>query len=355
MPETVLVTGAFGLVGSATVTQLTADGHRVVVADLGTDSNRVAAAKLPPELEVRWADLTDEIAMETMLRDASPTAIIHLAAVIPPAIYRNSKVARKVNVDATASLVRAAEKLSAPPRFIHASSNAVYGARNPYRTDELLTADTPTSPSELYGDHKIVAENHVRSSILDWVVLRLAGVLSVASQRNYDLDSLYFGGVLPTDGRVHTVDVRDVASAFCAAVTADVIGETLLIGGDDSHHLRQGDIAVALAAAAGLVAALPAGRPGNPDSDHDWFATDWMDTASAQSALSFQHHSWPDMLAEARAAAGWKRYPLRLASPVARVVLQRQAPYRNRPGRYADPWGVICERWGDPSPTFSDE
>jgi nucleoside-diphosphate-sugar epimerase len=354
MPEKVLVTGAFGLVGSATVTQLTANGHRVVATDLGVDANRAAAAKLPPGVEVRWADLTDEIAIDAMLRDVSPTAIIHLAAVIPPVIYRNPTLARKVNVDATAALVRAAEKLSTPPRFIHASSNAAYGARNPHRTRDLLTADTPTSAADLYGAHKIAAENHVRSSILDWVVPRLAGVLSVQPQGNYDLDSLYFGGLLPTDGRVHTVDVRDVAAAFCAAVTADVIGETLLIGGDESHHLRQGDVAAALAAAAGLIGALPAGRPGDPDSDHNWFATDWMDTGRAQSALSFQHHSWPDMLAEVRTTAGWKRFPLRLAAPIARILLQRRAPYRNRPGRYADPWGMIRDRWGDPSPDPCD-
>ena len=195
----------------------------------------------------------------------------------------------------------------------------------------------------------------MRASALNWVVLRLGGVLSVESQANYDLDSLYFGSLLPVDGRVHTVDVRDVASAFTAAVTADVSGETLLIGGDVSHHVRQGDLAPALAAAAGLVGALPPGRPGNPDSDGDWFATDWMDPATAQSALSFQHHSWPDMLAQVHAATGWKRYPLGLASPVARVLLRRSAAYRDGPGRYADPWGVIRERWGEPRPDIASE
>ena len=121
------------------------------------------------------------------------------------------------------------------------------------------------------------------------------------------------------------------------------------------HHLRQGDLAPDLAAATGLVGALPTGRPGNPDSDGDWFATDWMDTAKAQRALSFQHHSWPDMLAQVRAATGWKRYPLRLASPVARVLLQRAAAYRDKPGRFADPWGVIRERWGEPGPDIAFE
>ncbi len=36
MAETVLVTGGFGLVGSATVRRLAADGRRVVAADLDT-------------------------------------------------------------------------------------------------------------------------------------------------------------------------------------------------------------------------------------------------------------------------------------------------------------------------------
>ena len=355
MSDTVMVTGAFGLVGSATVRQLAADGHRVVATDLDTAANRAKASKLPTDIVARWTDLTNEAALESMVGELAPHAILHLAAVIPPVIYRSAELSRRVNVDATRSLVRAAERLTKTPRFIQASSNAVHGARNPHRTDDLLRADTPVRPSDLYGAHKAAAERHVRASALNWVVLRLGGVLSVESQANYDLDSLYFGSLLPIDGRVHTVDVRDVASAFTAAVTADVSGETLLIGGDVSHHVRQGDLAPALAAAAGLVGALPPGRPGNPDSDGDWFATDWMDTATAQSALSFQHHSWPDMLAQVHAATGWKRYPLGLASPVARVLLRRSAAYRDGPGRYADPWGVIRERWGEPRPDIASE
>ena len=40
---TVLVTGAFGLVGSATVKQLAADGRRVVATDLDVEANRKKA------------------------------------------------------------------------------------------------------------------------------------------------------------------------------------------------------------------------------------------------------------------------------------------------------------------------
>ncbi len=93
---------------------------------------------------------------------------------------------------------------------------------------------------------------------------------------------------------------------------------------------------------------LPEGRPGDPNDDDGWFLTDWMDTTRAQEALHFQHHSWPAMLAEMSARMGWKRYLLRLVAPLARVFLSRRAAYRDAPGVYADLWGAIAFRLGDP-------
>jgi nucleoside-diphosphate-sugar epimerase len=356
MVEKVLVTGGFGLVGSQTVRRLVADGHRVVVTDLGTPGQRKAAEALPTGAEAHWADLTDPREVDRLVAQVSPTAIVHLAAVIPPAIYRHPELGRRVNVDATAALLRAAESSPHPPRFVQASSNAVYGACNPYRHHGLLRSDSPPRPSDLYGAHKAEAEEHVLSSDLEWVILRLGGVISVEpGAMPFTEDGLFFESALPTDGHLHTVDVRDVAAAFAAATTADVAGEILLIAGDDSHLHSQKDIGVALAAARGLSNVLPAGRPGDPDSDNDWFVTDWMDTARAQQALSFQHHSWPDMIAEMRAAAGWRRYPMWVVGPLVRQWLKRRAAYRNAPGRYADPWGAIRARLGEPCPDTARE
>jgi nucleoside-diphosphate-sugar epimerase len=351
MAEKVLVTGSFGLVGSQTVRRLADGGHQVVATDLGTPAQRKAAGSLPAGAQARWADLTDPGAVDSLVAEVSPTVIVHLAAMIIPAIYRHPGLGRRINVDATVSLLRAAESCPRPPRFVHASSNAVYGARNPHRHHDLVRVDTPLKASDLYSAHKIEAETLVRSSSLEWVVLRLGGVISVEpGAMPFTGDALFFESALPTDGRLHTVDVRDVAAAFAAATTADVAGEVLLIAGDESHLHRQKDIGLALAAARGLSDVLPAGRPGDPDSDEDWFVTDWMDTARAQQALSFQHHSWPDMLAEMHAAAGWRRYPMRLIGPMVRQVLKRQAAYRDTPGRYADPWGAIRARLGEPAP-----
>jgi nucleoside-diphosphate-sugar epimerase len=349
MGDTVLVTGGFGLVGSETVRQLTTAGRRVAVADLDTPANRKKAKGLPDGARPHWADLTDPAAVERLVAEVSPSAIVHLAAIIPPPLYRNPGLARKVNVDATVALVRAAEAQQSPPRFVQASSNAVYGSRNPHRVADVVRADTPPRPFELYSKTKYEAEEFVRGSSLEWVVLRLGGVLSPNfSALPLSSDGIFIESALPTDGRIHTVDVRDVGRAFAAATTADVAREILLIAGDESHKLLQKDVGPALAAALGLPGVLPEGRPGDPNDDDGWFLTDWMDTDRAQQALNFQRHSWPDMLAEMSARMGWKRYALRLVAPLARVFLARRAAYRNAPGRYADLWGAIAARLGDP-------
>lgn len=345
MAQTVLVTGAFGLVGSKTVRELAGRGVRVVATDLDVPANRAAAASMPA-VDVRWADLTDESAVSALLQAVSPTSIIHLAAIIPPMCYARPELARRVNVDATKLLLDAAALMPEPPRFIQASSIATYGARNPHRGGEILTADTPLQPSDIYGAQKVKAENLVRASTLDWVILRLGGVLSTEFSYDVDPDTLYFEASLPVDGRIQTVDVRDVARAFAAASTAPVIGETLLIGGDDSHRLVQGDITQSMAAAMGLVGGIPVGRRGNPDNDADWFGTDWMDSTRAIEALDYQQISWPQLLAETAQRQGWRRYPIRLAVPIVRAVLRRRSPYHRWPGRYADPWGVIDAKWG---------
>jgi nucleoside-diphosphate-sugar epimerase len=349
----VLVTGAFGLVGSATVRKLASDGRTVVVTDLDIPGNRKAAEGLPPGVSVEYADLTDPDAVDRLIASVSPSAIIHLAAIIPPFIYMRRELARKVNVDGTAALLAAAQKQANPPRFIQASSIGVYGSRNPYRVTDLLTADTPINPADVYGQHKAEAEKLVRASTLDWVILRLGGVLTVEPRSLMNLDNMYLESLLPIDNRVQTVDVRDVATAFAAATTADVVGETLLIGGDDSHRHVYGDVAPAFAAAMGLVDGVPTGLKGDPSDDDSWFNTDWMDTARAQEALGYQHHSWADMLIEASDKMGWKRGLLRVGAPLARAFATRKGAYYRSGRAHAAPWAVIAEKWADPRPDAS--
>lgn len=343
--DSVLVTGAYGLVGRPVVKRLVADGYHVIAT-----AYRATKPALPTAVDVRSVDLTKPDQVTALLADVSPTAVVHLAACIPPYCYANRVLARAVNVDATASLVRAAEKMPSPPRFVHASSMAVYGSRNPHRYTDLLTPDTPPLASELYGCHKLEAENVVRASGLEWSILRLAGVITLEPLIDYgDFDSFYFGSIMPEDNRCHSVDVRDVAAAFSAAVSTDAVAEIFMIAGDDSHKVSHREMAFASADSIGMGAMMFPGRPGDPDSDTDWFPLDWMDTARSQRVLSFQRYSASDSYEEIRARADWKVRRMRMMAPVLERAMRRRAPYYKQPGEYADPWGRIRDRWGDPS------
>ncbi|UXA20090.1 NAD(P)-dependent oxidoreductase [Mycobacterium sp. SMC-4] len=346
----VLVTGAFGLVGKQTIEQLSRLGHDVVASDLRTPENERAARRLCGGVTVRWADLTDPDQVDRLVEDSAPSAIVHLAAVIPPVCYERADLARRVNIGATEALVAAAERLPSPPRFIQASSVAVYGSRNPHRAG-VLTVESPVKPVDSYGSMKLAAEKIVQESSLPWLVLRLGAVVS-SNLRSLPLnaDTLFLEWALPVDGRITTVDVRDVATAFATAATAEETGEILLIGGDDSHRRLQGEMGPALVAAMGLAGVYPEGRPGNPDDDFGWFVCDWMDTRRAQEVLGFQNHSWPQVLEEIRGSVGGWRYLLAAVAPIARKVLARRTPYRDSAPGYADPWSLFRARWPGATP-----
>jgi len=343
----VLVTGACGLVGRATVAALRARGLPVVATDLGSKANREHAASLPADRDLawRWADLTSPEQARGLVKASAPRAVVHLAAVIPPACYTDPRLAEAVNVGGTRNLTEAVVDHAPQARFVHASSVAVHGSRNPHRDLGLLGPDTPLAPSDLYGRHKAAAEEVVRAIATPWVVLRLGGVMTTEVSGGNDADTSYFSASLPDDGRIQTVDVRDVARAFAAAVDADVVGEILMIGGDESHRLVQRDIATGYTAALGMDGAVPAGLPGDPDDDSTWFATDWMDTARAQEALGFQQVSWPRLLEEVREQVGWKRYLLRLVGPPMHALAVRRSPYAGTGLTHADPWGAVERRW----------
>jgi nucleoside-diphosphate-sugar epimerase len=328
------------------VERLVADGFRVIAT-----AHRAVKPALPATVDVRSVDLTKPEQVSGLVAEVSPSAIVHLAACIPPMCYRNRALARAINVDATATLVRAAEAMPTPPRFVHASSMAVYGSRNPHRSTDLLTTETPPLVSDLYGGHKLEAENIVRASDLEWSILRLAGVITLEPLIDYgDFDTFYFGLIMPTDNRCHSVDSRDVASAFAAAVTTDVVREVFMIAGDDSHKVSHREMSFSSADAMGMGAMVSPGRPGNPDSDIDWYPLHWLDTARSQQVLSFQKHSYSDSFDEIRARADWKVRWMRMMAPVLSRAMRRKAPYYKQPGGYADPWGRIRDRWGDPSP-----
>jgi nucleoside-diphosphate-sugar epimerase len=355
--KTVLVTGAFGQVGVRCSAILLSRGYKVVATDLRSDKSLAAADQLadgahPGTLVPAYADLLDAEAVRKLVAEHQPEAIVHLAAILSPVSYRQPTLARRVNVEGTSNLVRAASTLKKPPLIVLASSASVYGSRNPYRYPERITADTPVNPIDQYGEDKVLAEAVIRESALPFTVLRLAGIISPDGASSLNGDYLVLMRAAPGDNRLHTVDARDVALAFAnAADRAEAVtGKVLLIGGDDTHLHTHRDVEDDMMEALGLGRLGPtASLPGDPGDDRGWSFTGWFDTAEAQELLEFQQHDWPTTVAWVAESRTKIRPVLRAFGPVIRPTLRLALAVQRRierRGRFANPWALIEKKYG---------
>ncbi|MBU0508426.1 SDR family oxidoreductase [bacterium] len=158
----VVVTGASGFVGSRVAQHLIAR-HEI----LGVVHTARGGFPFPCER----ADLTLDEPTGTLFREWKPEVIVHAAAMSRVIeCERNPARARAANVEATARLIRLAERLHAKLIFI--SSDQVFsGKRGGYRE-----SDNPDPIGE-YGRTKLEAEREVLNSAARHLVLRSNSVV----------------------------------------------------------------------------------------------------------------------------------------------------------------------------------
>ncbi|HSV52360.1 MAG TPA: NAD-dependent epimerase/dehydratase family protein [Burkholderiaceae bacterium] len=178
----VVVTGAQGFVGQALVRRLLADGlagrrlERLTLMDLTFDA---------PPIDDRIVHVAGSIADEEVRAAAyaQPVdAVFHLASIPGGAAEKNYALGRAINLDATLGLLEdlrgQPQAGESAPRFVFASTVAVYGETLPALVDE----QTLPAPALSYGAHKLMGEYLVAdASRLDWVQgcsLRLPGVVA---------------------------------------------------------------------------------------------------------------------------------------------------------------------------------
>ena len=318
----VLLTGAFGNVGTSTLEELVKQGHQVRCFDLKTKANEKKARRFEGHTEVGWGDLRcpDDVAAAVRGQDV----VVHLAFIIPKmsATGVESEArpnwAREINVGGTLNLLSAMKALPRPPKIIFASSYHIYG-----RTQDQpppRTVSDPIQPIEHYSRHKVECEHEVKSSGLEWAILRLSATLPLAIQ----LDPGMFD--VPLDNRMEYVHTRDVGLAMTNAVSSeDVWGKTLLIGGGPRCQYHYREIVGRILEATG-VGMLPEEAFGTTP-----FPTDWVDTTESQRLLDYQQRDLGDYIQEMTVLLGYRRYLIRAFRPIVRRWLLGKSPYW--PGR----------------------
>ncbi|MEU8531034.1 MULTISPECIES: UDP-glucose 4-epimerase GalE [Streptomyces] len=159
MPQTVLVTGGAGFIGSHTCVELLRSGHEVVVLDDHSNSSpesleRVAKIAGRPIAAAHTADVRDRRALDKVFASHKIDAVIHFAAkkavgesVQIPLTYYD------INVGGTTALVSAMHDHGVH-RLVFSSSCSIYGNA----TVVPLTEESPAAPTNPYATTKWTCE-----------------------------------------------------------------------------------------------------------------------------------------------------------------------------------------------------
>lgn len=322
MSHSVLVTGAFGNIGGRVVRHLLAAGHRVVAVDLKTPKTQELAASFGNSIELNWGNICDPALWTTAL--VGIDAVVHMAAIIPPAADRNPELALAVNQTATLELIKHMELSPTAKRLVFASSMTVAGHEQHRRTPPLKVEDE-VEPTDLYGKTKAECERCIRASSLRWSILRVAACPPTELSFSGGASSIDVIFETSPNGRIEVVHNDDAALAFANAVDCDAaVGKILFVGGGERCRSYTLDFYNRVLGASGLGPLRPtAFRPGPP-----YFYGDWVDTAESQKLLAFQRHGIDDIVADLKASAGLKRPLLKLVAPLVNRILERRSPYR---------------------------
>ena len=158
------VTGANGMLGQHLIRQLAEEG-KFQLHITGKGTNRVSYGKTS-NVTYHALDLTDFKKVQALVEKVQPHIIIHAGASTQPNDCANDPAqCWKVNVGATRSLLRAAQKTKS--YFIYVSTDFVFdGQDGPY--DETAIPN----PVNHYGESKLLAEEMVEMSGLHWAIAR---------------------------------------------------------------------------------------------------------------------------------------------------------------------------------------
>ena len=313
----VLITGAFGNLGTNSLKKLVEQGHQVRCFDLKTSANQKKAAKyrarFEDQIDVAWGDVRHPDDVAAAVRDQD--VVVHLSFIMPPGSDERPEWAREINVGGTQNLIAAMKAQPNKPRIIFSSSFTVFG--DTQNQEPPRRVGDPVAATHNYTAHKIECERMCAESGLDWCVMRFGVVPPVS-----------LGGVTPKmfafpfNSRTEFAHPGDVGLAIANAVSSEEVwGKTLLIGSGKSGQLYYGDFIGSMMEVMG-VGRLPEEAFGSEPA-----YMDWLDTEESQRLLQYQQHTFEDFAQSMSRLLGPARYIMPLVRPIARRWILSKSPY----------------------------
>jgi UDP-glucose 4-epimerase len=312
---TILVTGAFGNLGSHVLEELLRQGYQVRGFDIQTPQNQKTAARFDGKVDILWGDIRQTKDIQKAVKDVE--TVLHLAAVIPPLSDVDQELAWAVNAEGTRNLLAACKGLKTQPRFFFASTFDLFGHTQKLPPPRKLS--DPIEISDVYTKTKAAGEQMVKESGLKWLIFRFSDMPVIGLRSG---DPIMYR--IPLDTRMETMHPADGALAVVNALKVPELWgkeRTLLVGGGSRCQITYRQFLF------GLLTAMGIGPLPEEAFSKEEYVTDWLDTEESQRLLQYQRHGFEDILNEVAACLGWKKFFIPLARPFARKSILKLSPH----------------------------
>jgi D-erythronate 2-dehydrogenase len=197
----VLITGGAGFLGRRLAAKLLergtlkdADGKHRTIEQIVLIDIAQAAPLADKRVLPLVGDISDPDFLSSVI-DADTDSIFHLAAIVSGQAEADFELGMRINVDASRRLLDLCRTLGHRPKFVFASSVAVYGGDLP----STVLDTTALTPQSSYGTQKAVIElfvnDYTRKGFIDGRVLRLP-TISVRPGRPNAAASSFASGII---------------------------------------------------------------------------------------------------------------------------------------------------------------
>ena len=168
----VFVTGVGGQLGHDVMNELAKRGHTGVGSDIAPVYSGIADGSAVTAMPYVQLDITDKAAVERVVAEVRPDAVIHCAAWTAVDLAEDPSLSEKIraiNVDGTKNIAQVCKTLDS--KMVYISTDYVFDGKG---EDPWLPDSKDFAPLNFYGQSKLDGERAVSSALEKFFIVRIA-------------------------------------------------------------------------------------------------------------------------------------------------------------------------------------